>query len=393
MGKRILRNFVVFNFLDSFFSAACHAIIVLFWLKIGLTMSEIAFLNGAYFVACFVFEFPTGVIADLFGRRISILFGLLICAVAYLFYGFSFCFWSCLTAEMTLAFGQSFISGALDAWLKDSLDYYQHKGNLTKNFSLGEIALRLASGLSGFFGAYLGLIDYHLAFLFSALGLGFLALLSLFMLSENYFVKSDLTLQKSFKKIIVDSWRFGCQKKIVWRIILSMSFMAMACQALNLQWSLVLADKLGPEIIGPAWIGVKLFEFFGLLVVYFLIEKKFIGAQLLQFANLLIVFCLLPMIYFDNGWFILLFFLLQEIGRGIFAPTRKALLQENIPGQVRATIGSFAEMIMKIFMAVGWFCFAVLSDYFSYKIVWLCSLPILFLAVFFCRKIKTLPKI
>ncbi len=389
MKSKIIRYYLGFNFLFSFFSAFCHGVLVLMWKDIGLTFSQMAFLNGAFFLAGALFEFPTGVVADLFGRRWSIIFGLIIMAVAFLVYGLAHDFTHCLLAEILLAFGSSFISGSLDAWLKDSLDFHQLKSDLSANFSFGEIMLRLASALSGFIGAELGVINYHLALLASCLGLGFLAVLSVIFLSEDYFVKKKKGITDSFKNILVGSYKYGMKNKKVWKIIFSMSVMAMAFQSLNLQWSLVIREKLGEQVISYSWLAIKVFEVLGLVVVLCLVRKKMSRKKIFTLSNLLICGCILPMIIFENGWVILSFFLLHEIGRGMFSPIRKAMIQAEIPSEVRATIGSFAEMVMKVFMLLGWMLSCFLSDYFPYQIVWGISLPILFFAVFLTQKIDS----
>ena len=388
MANKIIRSYFIFNFLYSFFSACGHAIIVLLWQDIGLSMSEIALVNGLFFVACFVFEVPTGIVADLFGRRLSVIIGVIISAISYMVYGYSYSFWGCLFAELTLAFGISFISGALDAWLKDSLDFHNHKANLTKHFSNGEIFIRIASAISGFGGALFFISDYHLAYVVSSLGLMITALISLFIIREDYFTKQNKKIKEGFLQIIKVSWQYGWKNKIVWQIILSMGLMAFAFQPFNLHWSLVIKDKLGAEAVSYGWLGVKVFEFVGLLILSLLAEKKIAGKYFLQISGLLIFICIIPMSLFNNGWLILIFFWFHEVGRGIFNPTRKALIQENIPSDARATIGSFAEMIMRFFMAIGWFSAGFFSDYFSYKILWLATLPILLLAVLQSAKIK-----
>ena len=218
-----------------------------------------------------------------------------------------------------------------------------------------------------------------MAYVVSSIGLMVTALISLFIIKEDYFTKQNKKIKEGFVEIIKVSWQYGWKNKIVWQIILSMGLMAFAFQPLNLHWSLVIKDKLGSEAVSYGWLGVKFFEFVGLLLLSIMAGKQIAGKYFMQFSALLILLCVIPMSLFDNGWLILIFFWLHEVGRGIFNPTRKALIQENIPSDARATIGSFAEMIMRFYMAIGWFAAGFFSDYFSYKIMWLAILPILLL--------------
>jgi MFS transporter, DHA3 family, tetracycline resistance protein len=74
-------------------------------------------LEGAYFL----FEIPTGVVADAYSRRLSIIIGMLILGVAWLIEGLLPVFAAILIAETVRAVGEAFLSGATEAWLADEV--------------------------------------------------------------------------------------------------------------------------------------------------------------------------------------------------------------------------------------------------------------------------------
>ena len=71
--------------------------------------------------AILLLEVPTGVIADVFSRRLSILLGHLLWGVAFILEGSAPLFAAILLAEVIRAVGECCLSGATQAWLADEV--------------------------------------------------------------------------------------------------------------------------------------------------------------------------------------------------------------------------------------------------------------------------------
>ena len=67
----------------------------------------------------FLFEIPTGVVADAYSRRLSVIIGIFILGVSWLLTGLIPVFIVILVAEAVRAIGEAFLSGATEAWLAD----------------------------------------------------------------------------------------------------------------------------------------------------------------------------------------------------------------------------------------------------------------------------------
>jgi DHA3 family tetracycline resistance protein-like MFS transporter len=65
----------------------------------------------------FVGEVPTGVVADVFGRRRSVVIGLVLYGAGFLLEGLFPVFWVILLGQVLWGTGHTFVSGAIDAWL------------------------------------------------------------------------------------------------------------------------------------------------------------------------------------------------------------------------------------------------------------------------------------
>lgn len=84
-------------------------------------MKEILELQALFGLAVAVFEVPTGYIADLFGRKTSVVLGSFISGVTFSFWPIAHTYWSFAAIEVSLALGCSLVSGAEDALMYESI--------------------------------------------------------------------------------------------------------------------------------------------------------------------------------------------------------------------------------------------------------------------------------
>ena len=90
-----------------------------------------------------LFEVPTGVVADVWGRRVSYLLGTLTLAgstfLYWLLWQMSAPFWAWAIVSMLLGLGFTFFSGAVEAWLVDALHYAEYDGSLESVMGRGQM--------------------------------------------------------------------------------------------------------------------------------------------------------------------------------------------------------------------------------------------------------------
>ena len=86
---------------------------------VGLDPLQLVLLGTALEVAVFLFEVPTGVLADTYGRRRSVITGCLLMGFGFALEGAIPKFAAVLAAQAIWGIGYTFISGALEAWIAD----------------------------------------------------------------------------------------------------------------------------------------------------------------------------------------------------------------------------------------------------------------------------------
>ena len=128
-------------------------IVVPFYESNGLSMKDIMILQAVYSIAIVVLEVPSGYLADVIGRKKTLIIGTIFGVLGFTTYSLSFGFMGFLVAEIILGIGQSCISGADSAMLYDSLldkgeekKYTRFEGRIT---SLGNVAEAIAGILGG----------------------------------------------------------------------------------------------------------------------------------------------------------------------------------------------------------------------------------------------------
>ncbi len=115
----------------------------IFLLNAGLSNFQAFAANAFFTLGQVIFEIPTGIIADTWGRRTSYLLGCVTLATSTLLYLFMWQirgpFWGWAASSLLLGLGFTFFSGALEAWLVDALKFTNFKGHLESVFSKGQI--------------------------------------------------------------------------------------------------------------------------------------------------------------------------------------------------------------------------------------------------------------
>jgi MFS family permease len=130
-------------------------IIVPYWRSLGLSMHEILEIQAIFGLAVAVLEVPTGYIADLFGRKLSVVLGSFISGVGFTILLFADSYWSLVVFEVVLALACTLVSGAEDAILFESIPKGVSRKKVIGSFrSLGLIGEVLASLLAGILVVY-----------------------------------------------------------------------------------------------------------------------------------------------------------------------------------------------------------------------------------------------
>lgn len=139
----VQRLYLILTLLTTLAASFIWGVNTLFLLSAGLSNSQAFLVNAFFTVGQLTFEIPTGIIADMKGRRTSFLLGTITLAVSTLFYLGAWemraAIWVWALASIMLGLGFACFSGATEAWLVDALDFTNAGSQLEKTMARAQV--------------------------------------------------------------------------------------------------------------------------------------------------------------------------------------------------------------------------------------------------------------
>lgn len=363
---------------------------VLFLLSHGLSPLQANLINAMFMLGNFLFEVPTGVYADYFGRKKSIMLFFSVWSLSHFIYFFSGSFAGFILAELTAALGVTFITGALDAWLIDAVGEREFVGKIDYILSQAQVYGKVTFVLGGLLGSYIAKYNLALPFLaegiISLFGLG----LAWVFIEEDFIKPKMISISKGIadmKTIVKDSLIFLRQQPIVKWLILTTIITWTAFQPLNMFWSprFTQMGQVDVSMMGKIWVAFSLAMMLGSWLLRKMIEGKKSYSLMAYLSIILlavpaIISGLLP--YF---WPAITFFVIYEVGRGMEKSFKSAYLNRYIPSDKRATLLSFNGMLGRLGAAIGLVMFGWIANNYGFGASWVIAglLLLLILPIFF----------
>ena len=126
---------------------------VYFVTTVGMSPLQLVLVGTFMELTVFLFEVPTGIVADVYSRRLSTVIGFLVMGLAIGFVALVPEAWAVILGWSVWGFGYTFTSGAADAWLADEIGadnirpVYLRSAQLGRVVALFAIAASVALGL------------------------------------------------------------------------------------------------------------------------------------------------------------------------------------------------------------------------------------------------------
>ncbi|MFT4164848.1 MAG: MFS transporter [Microlunatus sp.] len=120
----------------------------------GLTPLQLVLVGTVLEATCFLGEIPTGVVADLYSRKWSVVIGLTMIGVGILIVGLLPYFWPIVIAQVVWGLGYTFVSGAAEAWVTDELSPGPVQPAFTRAHQLGLVMGIVGILISGLLGSF-----------------------------------------------------------------------------------------------------------------------------------------------------------------------------------------------------------------------------------------------
>ncbi|TSC69061.1 MAG: major facilitator superfamily MFS1 [Parcubacteria group bacterium Gr01-1014_56] len=354
---RLNRNIIAyyaFNFLIGFYLA--NGTTVLFEQRLGLSYSQIFTLDAVYMLMFILFEIPSGAIADLVGRKKTILAGIALLCLGALATGNAHTFFQLFLTFFIWAFGFSLISGSSEAMLYDTLHdekLYHRVFGRAWSFSI------IGMALSGVVGPLLFEQYFRLPYLLSAIPFA-AALVAMLFFKESIIYKKRFSFNNHWHQMKEGTRLAFSNRFVLWSMAaLSLVFavgytFTSAYQPYLIivgfsvaQFSFILPIMFTMEAVGGGW-SQKLTTFFGERAAFW-------------FSFLLIGLSLLVLGVYASKTVASVLFLYSFL-QGFLRPLVSTYANRYIDSNFRATIVSVQGMVSTITASAILFSFGFLTD-------------------------------
>ncbi len=355
LARRTQRTYLILTLGNTLAASFIWGINTLFLLDAGLSNLE-AFAANAFFTAGMViFEVPTGVIADTWGRRTSYLLGTITLAGSTLLYYFLWQlhapFWQWAVVSALLGLGFTFFSGAVEAWLVDALHFANFKGNLEAVFGRAQMvsgAAMLGGSVAG--GVIAQATSLGVPFLIRVVVLGLMFMVAYTLMKDLGFKpESRQKPLQATKKVFITSLDHGLRNPPVRWIMLSAPFISGVGFYTFYALQPFLLDLYGnPEAYSVAGLAAAIVAGSQILGGYFApkIRGLFHRRTSALILGAIISSTALVVLGFVNNFMAALVLLaLWGLMYAASIPIRQAYLNGLIPSKQRATVLSFDSLI------------------------------------------------
>ncbi|MEX0875316.1 MAG: MFS transporter [Actinomycetota bacterium] len=153
----------------------------------GFGPLELVLAGTALEVAYFVGEVPTGVVADVYSRRLSCIIGAFVMGSGWLLEGAFASLWPIMIAQALLGAGWTFFSGATEAWIAGEIG----EDRAPRAIVRGQQANLTAVLVGGFAGAGLATIELNLPIIVAGAATAGLGVFLIMFMRETGFVRGE----------------------------------------------------------------------------------------------------------------------------------------------------------------------------------------------------------
>lgn len=326
-----------------------------------ITLTQVAIIEIVCLLSALLLELPTGALADLIGRKKSIVISFLVSSLAYLTFAYANNFLWFLIAGLGFGLGDALLSGALEALVFDTLKQNRKEDQFSEINNRNQLIFNYSIVFAIIVGGLLFTKYYHLPAILTSISFFIASLVA------TRFVEPDIDSEKFTLKNYLLQTKMGFKELFKNKQARDISLFYILVGSLT--WPIVISFKnfslvdLGVSERNMGFI----FAFLSLFAVQFLhvlIRRKVFEKMKVVFlmpAILLSVF--LPLSYFYNipimVGIILIVFLVSSMRWNILGK----LSNQCYSSKNRATAISSLSMMINLIYILSLGAFAIINEY------------------------------
>ncbi|OQY80978.1 MAG: hypothetical protein B6D41_20340 [Chloroflexi bacterium UTCFX4] len=313
---------------------------------VGLNPFQLVLVGTVLELTAFIAEVPTGIIADVYSRRLSIIIGYVVVGIGLMLEGSIPQFWAVLLAQVIWGIGITFQSGALEAWVADEVGQENAGKAFLRGAQFGKAGALVGIGVS----VLLGSIALNVPIVVGAALLIVLGIVLAFIMPETGFKPTPREDRNTFQHM-GHTFRAGTalvrKNRILISLLLAAAFFGAFSEGFDRLWLPHLVQFTLPYFEPIVWVGIidAVSLGLGIVATEFVTRRVDTNNQFIVARALQIVIALIMALMFVYGlaWefsVALIALLALNPLRGMNYPLATAWMNLHVESSVRATVFS-----------------------------------------------------
>jgi DHA3 family tetracycline resistance protein-like MFS transporter len=370
--KDTIRTYSTTRFLVSFAFGTILPVYVLYFRHYQINLFQIALLAAVFEASILLFEMPTGLVADVYGRKMSVVLSTvlsLISGLVFIFFPFLAGF---IAAEIIGGLGETLRSGALEAWLVDSLKHQGKEDTIKPALARGT-KFRVGGNLLGLIlGGYIASMNMRLVWVPFTMIFLVLCLFLILKMREEYKFEKEISekITSRLSKTIKQSIGVLKSQRLLLALILLVLFSEFAFETISQFWQVHFDENLSVPTQYFGWILViaSILTIFFIDAVTALSEKFKRETSALLILEVLFLVSLLLVALLGSPLLAVIFFILLQSFVNFREPIFLDLYNKHIPSAQRATLLSFQSLVGSTGEVLAGLCIGIIAIKFGLRI-------------------------
>lgn len=342
-----LNVFLFQEFTASLLFAVIFTVSILYQVQtVGLNPFQLVLVGTLLELTAFVAEVPTGIIADVYSRRLSIIIGFVLVGIGFIVEGSIPQFWAVLLAQVIWGIGATFQSGALEAWVADEVGEANAGKAFLRANQFGNAGALVGIGIS----VLLGSIALNIPIVVGGVLLIGLAIVLAFIMPETGFKPTPREDRNTFQQM-GHTFRQGAslvrRRRVLLTLLIAAGFFGAFSEGFDRLWTPRLLEFPMPYFEPVVWIGIigAVSLGLGIIATEFVNRRVDTNNQVVVARALQIIVALLmalTLVYALAWNFGIALFAALALNplRGMNYPLATAWLNQHVDSSVRATVFS-----------------------------------------------------
>jgi DHA3 family tetracycline resistance protein-like MFS transporter len=404
MNNKALKVYIGLRFFSALFFAVIVTVNLVYQaVVVGLSPLQLVLVGTLLETVCFIFEIPTGIVADLYSRKLSVIIGVFLMGAGFVVEGMFPIFSAVMIAQIIWGIGATFVSGAREAWIADEIGEAQAGKAFIKGQQAGQAGTFVGIALS----MILANIDIRLPIIIGGILYSSQAVFLAIFMPEDNFTPTPIKKRETFRSmkaaLVMGSRLVRKNSVLLLAMIIGIIF-GMSSEGLDRLWT--------PYLVGfsfPAFGNLKPVVWFGIISMAASIMAIIMSEIIRRNTDvrdhrstartlfLISSFLILAMIIFGtagNFSLVALAYCFVYMFKENVGPIYDSWVNQNVETNVRATIFSMCSQMNSFGQIFGGPILGMIASLFAIKTSLIVSglilVPSLFLFAYSLRNHKTM---